>query len=68
VTAALEVGSAAKQGNPSAHRWPRSNPVGTSTAGPDDAKITSSTAPTIPLDFPTLDELAVEILDARERR
>ena len=24
--------------------------------------------PTIPLDFPTLDELAVEILDARERR
>jgi len=68
VTAALEVGSAAKQGNPSADGRPRSNPAGTSTPGPVDAKITSSTAPTIPLDFPTLDELAVEILDARERR
>jgi len=55
-----------------------SYPASTSTAGPDDAGNATvpetppdpgpGSAPTIPLDFPTLDELAVEILDARERR
>jgi len=51
-----------------------SHPASTSDAAPDDATTCPPTAASvtsalsIPLDFPTLDDLATEILDARERR